>query len=222
MKLQSRCFPGQSFRPSPAILQSENIVSVVTPWNASLQEAEKMGGMFEENYTGLSADPDSTRPFQILFSLSDEENNLRTACVTLNQMIFQKNKDSLSIGFEAFFGVYTASQLIFAQIGHPQIFLSRPPLPLQPLGHSLSLSTSYSQSKASMPPLPHTLLGVFSDTPIHIHSIKIFPQDKMILVSRNFIPAAFLQHSDISLNSLSSVLAQDNSSEPFWLACLDF
>ena len=169
----------------------------------------------------MSSDADSTRPFQQMLSLSPDENNIRTALYQLNEYIFtQYNQEELTLGFEFFLAIKTTSEIIFAQVGHPQIYLSRKELSLQPIGPTLTFSTSYSQSSRSLAPLPQTALGLFPDISVWIQSLKIHPQDQFILLSRNFIPGHFFSDKQKSLDSLSQILAQDNDSEPFWIGQL--
>ena len=221
MNLNHRCFPGSSFRPSPAVQCLRNQVLVITPWNTDVETAQKVMQFFENIYKPLSSDSDSTRPFQQMHSLSPDENNIRTALRQLNEYIFnQYNQEELTLGFEFFLALKTTSEIIFAQVGHPQIYLSRQELSLQPIGPSLTFSTSYSQSSHSLAPLPKTVLGLFPDTTIWIHSLKIHPKDQFILLSRNFIPGNFFTDKQKSLDSLSQILAQDNDSEPFWIGQL--
>ena len=194
---------------------------MITPWNTDLETAQKVMQVFENIYKPLASDADSTRPFQQMLSLSPDENNVRTAVCQLNDYIFnQYNQEELTLGFELFLAIKTVGEIIFAQVGHPQIYLSRQNFSLQPIGSSLTFSTSYSQSSHSLAPLPQTVLGLFPDIPIWIHSLKIHPQDQFILLSRNFIPGHFFSDKQKSLNSLSQILAQDNDSEPFWIGQL--
>lgn len=222
LKLHHRCFPGSSFRPTPAVSHSKRHVSIVTPWSTNIETAQKIIQFFEEAYQVLSKDQDSTVPFPQMQSLSVHENHIRTALLKLNEHIFsQYNQEKLTLGFEAVFIVRTMTQMIFAQIGHPQVYLSRQDLALQPIGPAFTLSSSFSQKSTRLPPLPQTLLGVFPDAPIWIHSVKIQPKDHIILVSRNFIPSSFFTEKNKSFTSLSQILAQDCESEPFWLGQIE-
>ena len=222
MKLESRFFSGKGLRPSPAIKNSASTLAIVTPWNASQQNAENVIRSLNTLYGQLSKDKDSTQPFQKMISLSTPENNLRVTCMQINDNIFsQFNHNEIQIGFEVFFAVKTPTEFSFVQAGSPQVYLARKNFPLQLVGQSSSLFSEYSHSALSAP-LPHSLLGLFPDVQIHIRSLRLQPEDQIVLLSRTFVPPEFLKCSTLSLESLSEILSQDQSSESFWLGHLNF
>ena len=166
----------------------------------------------------LSTNLDHTRPFQSMSSLSSEENNIRMACMQINKQWFDKfNKKELNSGFESVFVIQTEGLIILAQIGNPQIYLAKADLPLQWIGQSSFLN----HSQKNNAPLPQTLMGVFEDVPICIHSIKPEAKDQIFLVSRDFIPPAILNTKNQSLESLGDTLIKDNPELPFWLGQLE-
>lgn len=216
MELHCRCFPGQSQRPAPVIYKGHSMVAVVTPWNTSSSEIEKIIQSFEELYNDLSLSHDHTRPFPILSSLSIEENNIHMACIHINRQWFNKNnKEELNSGFEAVFLLQKDSQIILAQVGNPQIYLSRKAFPLQWVGQSVSLNF-YQQDPS---PLPQTLMGIFKDISIGVYSIPKKDQDQIFLISRDHIPP--LNMKKASLEQLGDFLIKDNPKIPFWLGQCD-
>ncbi|MDE0152129.1 MAG: hypothetical protein OXK80_06535 [Bdellovibrionales bacterium] len=222
MKLNFRSFTGKSLRPSPVVKDSPSTVAVVTPWNASQSSAENVIRSFSTLYDQLSQDKDSTQPFQKMVSLSTNENNLRVTCMQINNNVFyQFNQNEIQLGFEIFFAVKTPTEFSFVQVGNPQVYLARKNFPLQLIGQNASLFTDYSNSSFSAP-LPHSLLGLFPDLQIHIRSIRLQPEDQIVLLSRTFVPPEFLNCKEISLESLAETLSQDQSSESFWLGQLTF
>ena len=222
MKLNFRSFSGKGFRPSPVVNDSSGTVSVVTPWNTSQNITEDIIRSFNTLYAQLSQDKDSTQPFEKMISLSTNENNLRVTCMQVNNNVFsQFNQNEIRLGFEVLFGVKTPTEFIFVQVGNPQVYLARENLPLQLIGKNSSLTTDYSESSLSAP-LPHSLLGLFPDLQMHIRSVRLQPEDQIILLSRTFVPPEFLNCAEISLESLAEKLSQDQSSESFWLGQLTF
>lgn len=220
MKLESRSFAGTGLRPSPVIKNSSNTLAVVTPWNSSPQNAEHIIRSFHTLYDQLSKDQDSTQPFQKMVSLSTNENNLRVTCMQINNNIFsQFNQNEIQAGFELFFAAKTSVELSFVQVGNPQVYLARKKFPLQRVGQNSSLFADYSDSSIKAP-LPHSLLGLFPDVQMHIRSLRLEPEDQIVLLNRTFVPPEFLNEPDISLESLSKTLSQDQSSESFWLGQL--
>ena len=215
MKLNCRSFPGQSYRPSPAVSESNSLVSVVTPWNAELSSAEKVIQSFDEFYSSLSSDQDSTRPFHTKSFFSIEENNFHSACLQTNQKIFNEyNKEEFKSAFEAVFISYSGGLAVCAQIGGPRIYLSKKNTPLQPVGDQ---SAFYSESDL-LAPLPQTLLGLFTDTHVFIQSFQIdAKEDQIFLLSRSLASSAFLAEKNRSLENLGDILVEENPSLPFWL-----
>ena len=119
-----------------------------------------------------------------------------------------------------FFAVKTSVEFIFIQVGSPQVYLARKNFPLQLIGQHSSFA-DYSDSSIKAP-LPHSLLGLFPDVQIHIRSVRLQPEDQIVLLSRTFVSPEFLNCSTISLESLADKLSQDQSSESFWLGHITF
>ena len=222
MKLDSRSFSGKGLRPSPAVTNSSGTVAVATPWNTSQNNAENVIRSFNTLYDQLSQDKDSTQPFQKMISLSTNENNLRVTCMQMNSNVFsQFNQNEFQAGFEILFAVRTPTEFSFVQVGSPQVYLARKNLPLQSIGQNSSSWVDHSRSSLTAP-LPYLLLGLFPDVQIHVRSIRLQPEDQIILLSRTFIPPEFLNSSKTSLENLAETLSQDQSSESFWMGQLTF
>ena len=219
MKLNCRSFPGQNYRPSPVVSESRYLISIVTPWNAEPSSAEKVIQSFDEFYSSLSSDQDSTRPFHKMSSFSIEENNFHSACLQTNQKIFNEhNKEELKTGFEAVFISYSKGVVICAQIGSPRIYFSKKNTPLQPMGQS-----AFHYESDLSAPLPQTLLGAFKDVHIFIQSFQITEkEDQIFLLSRSLTSAAFLAEKSCSLESLGDILVEEKPELPFWLGQVTF
>ena len=219
MQFNERFFSGQSIRPSPVVKCTSHTIAVITPWNATQKDALSVISSFQESYSYFSADCERTQPFQKMQSLSDNENNLRTVCIQMNKNIFSsQNQKEISIGFEAFFGIRTDTEFVFAQIGQPQVFISKNKRPLQIIGHNQAVSDQ-SLSNAY---LPYNLLGLFEDILLPIQSIKVQSGDQLILLSGQVASDKFLSFSQDSINELGQILSKDSGKESFWLGQIIF
>ena len=221
MKLESRFFSNKGLRPSPVVHNSSSSLAVVTPWNASQNNAEDLIRSFNTLYDQLSKDKDSTQPFQKMVSLSTYENNLRVTCMQINDNVFsQFNQNEIQSGFEVFFAVKTSFEFIFVQVGNPKVYLARKNFPLQLVGQS-SYFADYSDSSIKAP-LPHSLLGLFPDVQMHIQSLRLQPEDQIVLLSCTVVPPEFLNCPTISVENLADRLSQNQNSESFWLGHIAF
>ena len=219
MNLESRSFSGETFRPTPVVESFGKMLFVATPWNTGEKKSKKLIHSLRNHYLHFAEDLDRTKPFESMRSLSLHENNTRMACMQANTEFFSShNKKELTMGFELFFAVQTKSECIFASVGHPQIYIAQKDRSLQPLCQS----SPFFLAAESLAPLPFNLFGIFPDVSVSIQSIKIQKSIQVILLSRSNVSSQFLTCQDTSLESLGKALAQDQSSEPFWLGKIIF
>ena len=227
MKLEHRCFSGKTFRPLPEILINEDLqmFAIATPWGPRFQ-AKKILEILVQNYESFCVDREKTSIYQNLSSLSEEENALRALLLFCNEWIFneQNRGKEYNFGYELICGNFKNGKLTFVQAGHPSIYLDRSDLPLQSLGHVLDFSALFSQSDQRLPPLPSTLIGIYSDSHFPVFSFPVIPEDRLIFISRDFIQGSVLNipRSNRNLDHLSSVLTEENEEIPFWLGILSF
>jgi hypothetical protein len=212
---------GSAFRPSPEVKFEEDgsFGAIVTPWG-SRACAKRVIDTLSDFILSAKNDIESTSPFQLMTCLSPTGNNLRTAVMLANDVLYrEENKSDYQAGVELFAFSRTSNEFSFAQIGHPQVLLHRKSTPLRLLGSQLDLAFEWSTAKRLFAPLPHNLLGLHSTSNFQVVSFRPIPGDELIFLSRTYCPATLLQQtgSEINLDDLSRLLAKDNSEQPFWL-----
>ena len=227
MELKFRCFGGKTFRPQPEALVNEELglFSIVTPWGPGFQTKQVTESLIQ-NYTNFSSDKEATSIYKNLTCLSPEENILRRSILTSNEQIYKSHNRGkhYSVGYEVVCGLKDKNQILFVQIGHPAIYLDREGASLQALGHILDLAGGHSRLTKRLPPLPSQLFGIYADTHCSVFRIPLLELDRLIFISRAFIPSHILdiKRESRNLEHLSLLLSKDDSSMPFWLGVLDF
>ena len=180
---------------------------IATPWGPAFQ-TQKVLEFLVQNYESFCADQERTNIYSKMESLSEEENTLRALLLSCNEWIFnEQNKGAeYNFGYELVCGDYKNGKLIFAQVGHPVIYLDRSDLPLQSLGHVLDFSALFSQKEERLPPLPSCLMGLHPDTHFSVFSFPVLSEDRLIFISRDFIQNSVLDipRSDRTLDHLNS------------------
>ena len=226
MDLKFQAFGGGIFRPQPEVLLHKelNLFAVVTPWGPRFQTKEVIKSLIQ-NYESYSSDEEITSVYPSLSSLSPEENAFRQAVLACNEQIFkEQNKESeYTFGYEIVCGVLREKQVLFIQVGHPYIYLDRPDIPLQPMGHVLDMSAGLSRIPSQPPPLPSRLIGLYADMHCSVFTVPVRPNDRMLLISRSLVPVELVSatRKERTLNALARILAKDNKDIPFWLGLLD-
>lgn len=216
LEITHRSYPGKTRRPSPYIKEDALILSIITPWNAEISQAEKVVNLFSNYYSISSEDLNKTRMTKPKPYLSSNEDLIYSALEQTNEKIFyEHNEKELSLGFEACFIVETLNEITLAGIGQPHIYISKDNQPLHPVG--LSSSSDSLNPSPHLDPLPYHLLGAHDETSIFIQSIKKMDKNQLVLTYRNYIPGSFIDEQNRSLDVLSNILAQENQDIPFWL-----
>ena len=226
MELNFQAYGGKIFRPQPEVLVHKELglFAVVTPWGPQFQTKEVINSLVQ-NYETYSSDEEVTAVYSPLESLSYEENIFRQTILSCNEQIFkEQNKESeYTFGYEMVCGVVRQKQILFIQVGHPYIYLDRPTLPLQPMGHVLDLAAGYSHLPKNPPPLPSQLLGLYPDMHFSVFCLPVEKTDRLLFISRSFIPVKVITapREERDLNSLARQMAKDNQDIPFWMGLLD-
>lgn len=227
MNLDFRSFAGKTFRPQSESLVNEELgfFSIITPWGPQFQ-TKQVSEALTQNYETLSSDREITSIYKNLSSLSHSENILRRSVLLSNEQIHksQNRGKDYSIGYELICGALEGNYVFFVQIGHPAIYLDREGETLQPLGHVLDFSGGHSRLPKRLPPLPSQLFGIYSDIHCSIFSVPLASKDRLLFISRAFVPSRILnvERSERTLKNLSLLLSEEDSSMPFWLGILDF
>ena len=226
MELKFQAFGGKIFRPQPEVLfhKELGLFAVVTPWGPQFQTKEVISSLIQ-NYETYSSDEEVTAVYEPLSSLSPEENTFRQAVLSCNEHIFrEQNKESeYTFGYEMVCGVIRQQQILFIQVGHPYIYLDRPDIPLQPLGHVLDLAAGYSRLPQNPPPLPSQLLGLYPDMHFSVFRLPVEKTDRLLFISRSFIPVSVITapRKERTLNFMARRLAEDSQDSPFWIGLLN-
>lgn len=227
MNLERRCFKGQNFRPTPEILISKELqfFAVLTPWGPSSHTREVLDFLVQ-NHESFKSDEEKTSAYPQLQSLSKEENVLRTLILSCNEWVFKNQNEGkeYNFGYELVCGNFINGKVVFLQIGQPFIYLDRPEVPLQPLGHILDFSGAFSKKGKRLPPLPSSLLGIHPDTHFSVFSLPVDKEDRLLFISRDFTPALNTEKKTDkqSLNDFMSLLTQENADSPLWIGLLSF
>lgn len=227
MKLEHRSFSGKNFRPQPEILLNRdlNMFAIVTPWGPRSQ-TKKILDFLVQNYESFCADTEKTIYYKKLSSLSEEENVLRALLLSCNEWVFNEQNEGMScqFGYELVCGHFKNGKLIFIQVGQPFIYLDRPDIPMQSLGHVLDFSGLFSEANKRLPPLPSRLLGLHPDNHFSVFSFPILPEDRLLFISRDFVPGSIseIPRENRNINHFLSVLTDENEKIPCWLGMLSF
>ena len=227
MKLEHRCFKGTSFRPTPEVLLSEELsfFAILTPWGPS-SYTKKLLDFLTQNQESFKSDEEKTSIYSQLQSLSKEENVLRTLILSCNEWVFKNQNEGkgYNFGYELVCGNFINGKVVFLQIGQPYIYLDRPEIPLQPLGHILDLSGAFSKKGKRLPPLPSSLLGLHPDSHFSVFSLPVEKEDRLLFVSRDFVPNLNGERgkNKQSLEAFVSCLTEENAESPFWIGLLSF
>ena len=224
MKFTERAFSAKSFRPRPGcyVSASQKFSAVITPWGQGELSTEQVFEELESQYSILSEDAESTRLSPVLQSLSQAENDIRTAVMSVNQNIYNKvNEEDYSTGFELFALSRQDSVCSFSQIGCPIVLLDRPHQPLCLIGSAPAEAGR--QNSKTFSPLPVQLMGLHEDAPLSFTSFPCQKGDRLILLSRAYVPPAWfaVKKDQRKLKHLSKLAVQDNPLMPFWLGLLD-
>lgn len=224
MGFQERSYSGKIFRPRPEIHYSnaEHLLIVATPWGPR-SSAEKAIKTIANYYLATNEDMEITSPFERLSCLSTTANNLRIAVLLANDWLSrEENKSEYVSGVEIFATVVRHRECVWVQVGHPQVLLYRPGRHISSLGTSLDLAFDLSNEAKLLAPLPQQLLGLDSTVNLTMNSFRPTNEDRLILISRSSLPSTIydLKASQIDLDPISRLLAQDDPDLPFWLGIM--
>jgi hypothetical protein len=225
MSMQQRSYSGELFRPRPEIHVEPDgqLVIVATPWGPR-SSATRAIEIIRDYFHSIQNDDETTSPFSRLTCLSPLANNLRIAVKLANDAIcHEENKAELTSGIELFVMVRNHSEISWVQVGYPYLLLDRAHRPLSPLGSQQDLAVEYSKHKLTYPPLPSRILGVDMSSDFSVESFRPIANDRLILVARSSVPASIYgaPMAERSLESLSTILSNDDPGLPFWLGILD-
>ena len=225
MRFNQKIFTGKSFRPLPDIQVNEdlNVLGLLTAWGPRSQNSNVLDFLVQ-NYESFVSDNEKTRAYSKMASLSEEENTIRNLLQACNEWIFKDLNEEKAgrFAYEIFFSSLKNGKLTFAQVGQPFVYLDRPEMSLQSLGSVLDFSALFAQKGKRLSPLPSSLIGLYPDSHFSVFSLPLQEEDRLLFISRDFIPADLLQspREKRDIKSLLSLLTSENEESPCWLGQL--
>lgn len=224
MSLEHKAYKGKTYRPRPLIQSNtdNSLIIFSTPWGGS-SAAENINQLIFDYFLSSSTDEESTSPFTKLDFLSLRANYLRTAFMLGNDSLYKEdNREEYYSGLEVVVLQIQRNELTIVQVGQPSVLLARPGIGLQALTATTDLSYGFTGPNTTLSPLPSELLGLHRTSHPTIKSFQLKQDDRLILLSRPYVPASFWSctNQEATLDSLSELLIQDNADIPFWLSVL--
>ncbi len=219
-----RPYSGKQFRPVPEIHSDEKTLVVATPWG-NRDSAKKAIDRILEYLILCNEDREATTPFQRLSCLSVGANNLRIAALLANESIFREdNHTEYRNGTELFAMSLSEGELVWVQIGQPQILLVRKMRQVVTLAGAMDLSFDMSDGEELLPSLPNQLLGLDSSLNLTINSFRPQDLDQLILLSHSQLPRDLYQlnSNEFELDKISQRLAKLSPQLAFWLGLIKF
>lgn len=220
----SQPYAGSDSRPTPEVSldTSVNTLIVATPWG-SRDAARKVIERMLEYLAFASQDREATSPLPRLSCLSNAANNLRTAAMLANDMLYREdNSDEYRAGVEIFAATLSQNELSWVQVGGPHVLLGRGHRSLLPLGSTVDLALDLNFGAAKMPALPAQLLGLDSNVNLTINSFRARPKDSLVLLSHSQVPESMYTWKSNALDSQTMVraLSHNDANTAFWLGLL--
>jgi hypothetical protein len=223
-KFSYRPYSGKQFRPTPEVHTDDKTLIVATPWG-NRDAAKKSIDRILEYLILCNEDREATTPFQRLSCLSTGANNLRVAALLANESIYREdNNIEYRNGVELFAMSLSEGELVWIQIGQPQILLARKSRQVISLAGSMDLSFDMSDGDDLLPSLPNQLLGLDSSMNLTINSFRPQDQDQLVLLSHSQMPREIyqLESDELKLDTMSQKLSRMNPQLAFWLGLIAF
>lgn len=226
MQLTTRPYGGKLFRPLPEIYISDDqsLIIIATPWGNSNIAKDFINGVTAYWRDSLS-DPEKTTISSYVpdDGLSQEEHLFKMAVLAIHEDLKEKyNEDDLSAGLEVLCILKHQQKLSWFQVGAPSLVLVRDNAML-PLYHAIDFSYDFSNTERLLAPLPKDLLGLQHHVSLMVGGLKWHKGDRLLLVSRSYIPSHFFQMitpETLSLDSASELFAKESENQPFWIGLL--
>ncbi len=223
-KFSNRPYSGRQFRPTPEVHLDEKTLIIATPWG-NRDSAKRTISRILEYFVLCNEDHEATTPFQRLSCLSIGANNLRIAILLANESLFREdNLIEYQNGVELFAMSLSEGELVWAQIGQPQIMLARKLRPILTLAGAMDLSFDLSEGEDLLPSLPNQLLGLDSSLNLTINSFRPQETDQLILLSHSQVPREIyeLNSNEFELDGISHKLSKLSPHLAFWLGLIQF
>ncbi|KYG67665.1 hypothetical protein [Bdellovibrio bacteriovorus] len=224
MKLQERSYSTKILRPKPLVHQEDDgsLIIVATSWGQP-EHAQRALDEVVKYVSAAKSDVEVTSPFEFLSCLTDEVNYVRTGILIANDILYRgENKMEYFSGVEILALFRRGTQLAWAQVGCPSLFIQRKNKSLQPLSIGLDLSSERLDDGDSLPPLPAQLLGLEPTCSIQCGHTSVNDGDRLILLASTTIATSLWvsQSEPAELGSVTTKMIQENPEAPFWLGLI--
>lgn len=221
MKLQERSYSTKILRPKPLIHREEDgsLIVLATVWGQP-EHGQRVLDEVAKYVNAAKSDVEVTSPFEFLTCLTDEVNYVRTGVLIANDILYRgENKTEYISGVEVLVLLKKDSQIAWAQVGCPSLFIQRGNQSLQPLSIGLDLSSERIDSTQTQAPLPSQLLGLDPTCYVQCGHTYIKPEDQLVLLASSAIASSLWEKQShrTDMDSITRSMIQDNPESPFWL-----
>lgn len=221
MKLQERSYSTKILRPKPFIHMEEDgsLIVLATSWGQP-EHGQRVLEEIVKYVNAAKSDVEVTSPFEFLTCLTDEVNYVRTGVLIANDILYRgENKTEYFSGVEVLVLFKKGSQIAWAQVGCPSLFIQRENQSLQPLSMGLDLSSELFDSHEAQAPLPSQLLGLDPTCYVQCGHTHVTSGDHLVLLASSSIATSLWEKRsyDINMESITRSMIQDHPESPFWL-----
>ena len=223
MKIQERSYSTKILRPKPLIHREDDgsLIVVATSWGQPEHAQRALDEVVK--YVGAAkADVEVTSPFEFLTCLTDEVNYVRTGILIANDLLYRgENRTEYFSGVELMAIFKRGSQLAWAHVGCPSLFIQRRNQRLQPLSVGLDLSSESESSQ--LPPLPAQLLGLDPTCYIQCGHTAVQTGDRLVLLASSRVATTLWtrEGNTLDMSAVTTGMIQESPDSPFWLGLID-
>lgn len=226
MKLLERSYSTKMLRPKPFIHSEEDgsLIVLATSWGQP-EHAQRVLSEVVKYVNAAKSDVEVTSPFEFLTCLTDEVNNLRTGVLIANDILYRgENKNEYFSGVELLVLFKKGSQIAWAQVGCPSLFIQRANRNLHPLSVGFDFSTELVHQNETLPPLPSQLLGLDPTCFVQCGHTHVNSDDQLILLASSSVATSLWGKSsqEIDMESITRSMIQENPEAPFWLGLVQW
>ncbi|WP_413943925.1 hypothetical protein [Bdellovibrio sp. HCB-162] len=224
MKLQERSYSTKIIRPKPLIHQEDDgsLIVIATSWGQP-EHAQRALDEVVKYVSAAKSDVEVTSPFEFLTCLSDEVNYVRTGILIANDILYRgENKMEYFSGVELLALFKRGTQVAWAQVGSPSLFIQRQNQSLQPLSIGLDLSSEL-RGDETLPPLPSQLLGLDPTCYVQCGHTHVDDNDQLVLLASTAIASSLWgkDPKETELSKITNRMIQDSPEAPFWLGLVE-
>ncbi len=221
IKLTERAYGGKKFRPNTHVYyeKASHLLFCVTCWGQG-DILDRIMEVIKNSINLSDQDSEMTTLSVPQENLHHSASALQRAVTTASQNIYNHfNKEEYTAGFEIFAAIQEGPQWLYVSYGQPSLVLYREKIGIIPLRQNIDMNI-LSLRNCLSDPLPSQLLGLSPYPPsVHLGNIYLKPSDRLVLISRTYIPSHFfsLPRNQFNEVEISRLLAKDNKDIPFWL-----